>query len=635
MSPFEHKRLFLPGPVEVRREILDAQAAWMIGHRTADFAELFARLQGKLKRAFFTDSRVFVSGSSGSGLWEGAVRCGIRDGRKVLHLTGGAFSERWADISRANGVQRRLRTGGLGESAYTPEMVAAALDEASYDAVCAVHNETSTGVTNPIREIGAVVNEHDDTLFFVDTVSGFLGTELRVDEWGIDIALTSSQKAFALPPGIAFAAVSDRLLERAQTIAHRGYYFDFLTLEKSLQKNNTPATPPIALMFAADMQMDAILAEGIEARWARHRAMRDATHEWALARRFGLYAQEGYRSDTVTTVANTLNIDVNAMGEFMENEIGFAIDKGYGNIKGATFRLPHMGDVTLEMLREVLDGIDAFMAQARLKGATCMTYHVLVPDNVHQKAIEIIDASEGISFSAPGKLERDALLEAMADAHALIIRSGVKADAELIGKASGITSDRARRRRRRQCRSGGGDCERGIVVMNTPGGNTISTAEHAFGLMIALSRHIAPGHQSLAEGRWDRKAFSGVELKGKTLGIIGLGRIGQAIATRAQAFEMTVIAHDPYLPSAIAEVDPGSAAFGLDEVYARADYLTLHALVTDETRGMINAETIATMKDWRAHHQRGARRADQLRTDSGGGAIERKSRGRGSRCLRD
>ncbi len=363
MSPFDHKRLFLPGPVEVRREILEAQTAWMIGHRTADFAELFARLQSKLKRAFFTDSRVYVSGSSGSGLWEGAVRCGVREDRRVLHLTGGAFSERWADISRANGLNVDCVQVDWGQ-AHTADLVANALKEACYDAVCAVHNETSTGVTNPIREIGAVVNKHDDTLFFVDTVSGFLGTELRVDDWGIDIALTSSQKAFALPPGIAFAAVSDRLLERAKTIPNRGYYFDIVTLEKSLLKDNTPSTPPIALMVAADMQMDAILAEGIEARWARHRAMREATHEWADERGFGLYAQEGYRSDTVTTVANTLDIDVNAMGEFMEDEIGFAMDKGYGKIKGATFRLPHMGDVTLEMLREVLDGIDAFMAQA-------------------------------------------------------------------------------------------------------------------------------------------------------------------------------------------------------------------------------------------------------------------------------
>ncbi len=368
MSRSDHTRLFLPGPVEVRREILEAQTQWMIGHRSSEFADLFARLQDKLKRSFFTESRVYVSGSSGSGLWEGAIRCGVRDDRKVLHLTGGAFSERWAQVSRANGKNVDCIQVDWGR-AHSPEMVAEALEKDSYDAVCAVHNETSTGVTNPIGAIGEVVKRHADTLYFVDTVSGYLGTELRVDDWGIDIALTSSQKAFALPPGAAFAAVSDHTLERAAAISNRGYYFDFLTLEKSLLKNNTPSTPPIALMYAADRQMDSILKEGIEARWARHRAMRDAAHWWTLDRGFGLYAQEGYRSDTVTTVENRPGIDVNALDRFMRAEVGFAMDKGYGKIKGATFRLPHMGDVTMDILREVLDGIDVFMASSKQKGA--------------------------------------------------------------------------------------------------------------------------------------------------------------------------------------------------------------------------------------------------------------------------
>ena len=363
MSHFDHKRLFLPGPVEVRKKILEAQTQWMIGHRSAEFAALFERLQAKLKRAFFTDSRVFVTGSSGSGLWEGASRNGIRDHQKALHLTGGAFSERWAQISRANGKQVDCIEVAWGQ-AHTAERVAAALEEQSYDAVCVVHNETSTGVTNPVQAIGKVVNQHPDTFFFVDSVSGFLGTELRVDDWGIDIALSSGQKAFALPPGIAFAAVSDRVLERAKTIEHRGYYFDFLTLEKSLLKNNTPSTPPISLMYAADVQLNDILAEGIEARWARHRHLRDITHQWALGQGFGLYAQEGCRSNTVTTVENRPGIDVAELDRFMQAKKGFAIDKGYGKIKGLTFRLPHMGDMQAETLAEVLAGIEDFMAQA-------------------------------------------------------------------------------------------------------------------------------------------------------------------------------------------------------------------------------------------------------------------------------
>lgn len=354
-----HQRLVIPGPVEVRPEILEAQTEWMIGHRSAAFADLFARLQPKLKQVFLTDNRVYISGASGSGLWEGASRNCIREGRKVLHLTGGAFSDRWATVSEANGKQVDVIAVDWGQ-AHTPEMVADALKKAAYDAVCVVHNETSTGVTNPIKEIGEVVGQYEETLLLVDTVSGILGTELRVDDWGIDVALTSSQKAFALPPGIAFASVSDRVLERAQQVEHRGYYFDFLTLEKSLQKNNTPSTPPISLMFAADRQLDDILAEGLENRWTRHRHMRDVTHQWALGRDFGLFAQAGYRSDTVTAVANTRGMDVNDMAAFMADQ-GFAMDRGYGKIRGETFRIAHMGDMQPAMLEEVLADLDEFL----------------------------------------------------------------------------------------------------------------------------------------------------------------------------------------------------------------------------------------------------------------------------------
>jgi predicted phosphoserine aminotransferase len=358
-----HKTLVIPGPVEVRPEILDAQTAWMIGHRSTAFAELFARLQTKLKQAFLTEYRVFVSGSSGTGLWEGASRNCIRDGRRVLHLVGGAFSERWAEISKLNGKDVDVIEVPWGQ-AHTPEMVEQALAQQAYDAVCVVHNETSTGVTNPIREIAQVVRRYDDTLLLVDTVSGFLGIELRTDEWGIDMALTSSQKAFALPPGIAFASISDRVLERARQVTNRGYYFDFLEIEASLQKHNTPSTPPISLMFAADVQLDAILAEGLENRWQRHLHMRDITINWAHERGLGIFSQDGYCSPTVTTVANTIGFDVDAMAKFMGGR-GYAMDKGYGKIKGKTFRIAHMGDMQVNTLEEVLSGLDAFLESGR------------------------------------------------------------------------------------------------------------------------------------------------------------------------------------------------------------------------------------------------------------------------------
>lgn len=359
MRSDKHKRLVIPGPVEVRPEILDAQAQWMIGHRSAAFADLFARLQANLKQVFLTQYRVFISGSSGTGLWEGASRNCIRDDRKALHLTGGAFSERWADVSRLNGKQVDVIAVEWGQ-AHTPDMVADALKRERYDAVCVVHNETSTGVTNPIKDIAAVVREYDDTLLMVDTVSGIMGAEFRTDEWGIDVALTSSQKAFALPPGMALASVSDRALERAKQVKNRGYYFDFVDWEKSLQKNNTTSTPPVSLMFALDQQLNDVLAETLESRWARHLQMRDMTHQWAISREFGLFAQDGYRSPTVTTVANPQKIDVDEMSKFMAVK-GWAMDKGYGKIKGTTFRIAHMGDMQPSELEEILSGLDEFV----------------------------------------------------------------------------------------------------------------------------------------------------------------------------------------------------------------------------------------------------------------------------------
>ena len=360
MRSQSHKVLVIPGPVEVRPEILDAQAQWMIGHRSTAFSELFARLQEKLRAVFLTENRVFISGSSGTGLWEGASRNCIRDGRKVLHLSGGAFSARWADVSRLNGKDADVIEVPWGQ-AHTPEMVEDALRREHYDAVCVVHNETSTGVTNPIQAISEVVHRYDDTLLLVDTVSSFLGAELRVDDWGIDMALTSSQKAFALPPGMALATCSPRILERAKEVTNRGYYFDFLELEASAKKNNTPSTPPISLMFAADAQLDAIAAEGLENRWTRHLMMRDLTMQWTDAAGLSMFAPDGYRSPTVSAISNTRGFDVDAMAKFMGGK-GYSMDKGYGQIKGKTFRIAHMGDMEIGTLEAVFEGLDEFVA---------------------------------------------------------------------------------------------------------------------------------------------------------------------------------------------------------------------------------------------------------------------------------
>jgi len=276
----DHIRLYIPGPIEVRPEVLQAQAQYMIGHRSADFEALFARVQPKVRQVFYTKSRVYVSTSSGTGLWEAASRNCIRDDRKVLHLVNGAFSERWAEVSKVNGKQVDVISAEWGK-AIKPEQLAAALEKQAYDAVAIVLNETSTGVKNPLEAYVPIIKQYPDTLILVDAVSIFGGYKIDFDALGLDIVLTSTQKALALPPGLAFAAVSDRVLERAQHVTNRGSYFDFIELEKFLIKNNTPSTPNISLMFATDLELDYILAEGLEARFARHERMANLTRDWA------------------------------------------------------------------------------------------------------------------------------------------------------------------------------------------------------------------------------------------------------------------------------------------------------------------------------------------------------------------
>jgi predicted phosphoserine aminotransferase len=366
----DHIKLFIPGPVEVRKEILDAQTEWMIGHRGKPFETLYARIQEKLRKVFFTSSRVFISASSGTGLWEAAARNCISDDPAggVLATVCGDFSERWADVFERNGKATEWLTVERGH-AVKPEMIEqvlkmrAARGDKAFEGIALVHNETSTGVTNPIPEIVKVVKKlSPNTLIFVDAVSSLGGMKIDFDGLGLDVLLTSSQKAFGLPPGLAFCAVSDRALAKAATVKNRGYYFDFIELEKFGVKNNTPSTPAISLLYALDKQLDAMLAEGLDARFARHKRLADITRDWA-SETFGLFAEEGYASDTVTTVANTRDVDVNALNKHLAT-VGMNISDGYGELKGKTFRIAHMADMTEADMTALFDAINAFVAKA-------------------------------------------------------------------------------------------------------------------------------------------------------------------------------------------------------------------------------------------------------------------------------
>lgn len=351
-------RLFLPGPTEARPEVLEAQAARLIGHRSPEIHALLDSIQPRLRRLFQTDHRVYVSTSSATGLFEAAARNGIAG--RALCCVNGAFSGRWAEVVAANGKPHDRLEVEWGEP-ITPELVDEALAEKAYDAITVVHNETSTAVTSPVGEIAAAVRARaPDATIMVDTVSSLGGISVPVDAWDLDVCLTGGQKCLALPPGLAFAAVSDRALEKARAVPHRGWYFDWLVYERYLERSETPTTPAITLLYALDVQLDRILDEGLDARFERHTAMARHVREWALER-FGILARDGYRSDTVTAVENTRGIDVAAMNAYLAEHHDMVVSNGYGKIKDVTFRIGHMGDHTVDEMRALTAAIDAFL----------------------------------------------------------------------------------------------------------------------------------------------------------------------------------------------------------------------------------------------------------------------------------
>lgn len=348
-------RFFLPGPTEVRGEVLAAQLRAMIGHRGKAMEELIASLETGLRPVFRTARPVYIASCSATGLMEAAVRNGAR--RRVLSLVNGAFSERFYQIARACGLDAEALRVPPGQ-VHDPNAVADALRGGTYDAVTVVHSETSTGALQPIETLARIAHEAGDVALLVDSVTGIGGARVETDAWGLDFVLTGSQKALALPPGLAFGVASERLLARAREARGRGIYFDLVEFDKYLAKNQTPNTPALSLFYALDVQLAHIRSETIDARWQRHDAMARRTWAWVDELRgrglaVGVLAPDGARSPTVTCVtlpAGTTGPGVTkALGER-----GYTIGAGYGELKDTTIRIGHMGDHTVAELDALL-----------------------------------------------------------------------------------------------------------------------------------------------------------------------------------------------------------------------------------------------------------------------------------------
>jgi len=351
-------RMFVPGPVDVADEVLAAQTKPMIPHRSKDFEATFRRCDEKLRQVFFTERPVYISTSSGSGLQEAGIRNFANE--TVLSCVNGAFAKRWYDVAVANGKQADKLEVAWGE-VIRPEQLAEALKAKPYEVVTIVHNETSTGAENPLKELAEVVHKvSPDTLILVDAVSSLAGAKVEFDAWGLDFLLTSSQKCFALPPGLSFGAASERAMKKAETVKFRGWYFDLLLLEKHRAKDSTPMTPAMSLIWALDVQLDRMLTEGMENRFARHSAMAKRTQEWASSQGMEPLAPAGFRSKTVSTINNTRNMDIAALNEFLKPK-GLRIANGYGDLKGKTYRIAHMGEINMSDVDKLLGLMDEFL----------------------------------------------------------------------------------------------------------------------------------------------------------------------------------------------------------------------------------------------------------------------------------
>ncbi len=352
-----HKRLFIPGPVEVSKDVLEAMATPMIGHRSPEFSELYNSVVPKVKKIAYTDQHVFLASSSATGMMEGSIRNLVK--KRVLVACNGAFSDRWHEIAVNNGMDADQLKVDWG-AAVKPEMVDKALATGKYDAFTFTHNETSTGVMSPIEDIARVLKKYPDVSFIVDAVSSMTAVKIEVDELGIDCLLAGTQKAWAMPPGLTVFTVSEKAMEKSRTVPGKGSYFNFEIFLKYHGKGQTPNTPAISLIYALDHQCDKMLAEGLNNRFARHLQMAEHCRQWVKGRDFGFFAEDGYNSVTLTCVKNTRGIDVNALNKFLATK-GVVISNGYGKLKGDTFRIAHMGDCRLDELKEVLGYIDEFL----------------------------------------------------------------------------------------------------------------------------------------------------------------------------------------------------------------------------------------------------------------------------------
>ena len=334
----------------------------MIGHRGQGFKDLYNRIQPQLQQLLSTRQLVYLSTSSAWGVMEGAIRNLVS--KKVLNCMCGAFSDKWLEVSRRCAKQAEALQVPWGSPIRAAD-IDKKLATGQFDALTVIHNETSTGVMSSLAEIAALKKKYPDVIFIADAVSSMSAVPLRFDELGLDVLLAGTQKAFAMPPGLAVFVCSPAALAKAATLADRGYYFDFVEFQKNAEQGMTPSTPSIGHVHALESKLGDIFAEGLEARYTRHHRTNQMIRDWAARHGFTLFPEKGFESLTLTCVNNGAKpggraVDVPKLQKLVKDQ-GFLIDGGYGKIKGTTFRISNMGDETEATMGQLIAALDQAM----------------------------------------------------------------------------------------------------------------------------------------------------------------------------------------------------------------------------------------------------------------------------------
>jgi aspartate aminotransferase-like enzyme len=354
--------LMIPGPTPVPEQVLQAMAKHPIGHRTGEFSEIVGEITAGLKWLHQTEQDVLVLASSGTGAMEAAIINFLSAGDKVIVGNNGKFSDRWVKVAKAFGLDVEEITAPSGQP-LDPEAFKARLEadtDKTIKAVIITHSETSTGVISDLEQISAYIKAHG-ALSIVDAVTSLGATSVPIDAWGLDVVASGSQKGYMMPPGLGFVSVSAKAWEAYKTATLPKFYMDLGKYSKNAAKNLTPFTPPINLYFALQAALKMMQKEGLEAIFARHDRHKRATQAAMVAIGLPLYAAAGCGSPSITAVAGTDRVDVEAVRSAMKKRFDIALAGGQDELKGKIFRIGHLGFVSDRDILTAVSSIEAVL----------------------------------------------------------------------------------------------------------------------------------------------------------------------------------------------------------------------------------------------------------------------------------